>query len=215
MIRSAAIAALEELWSYNVHDETGAPPDARGNRLITELFDSNGWAKWLRSMEPGHGNCPDGYMRPPDPDYCGHGTAWGFRRLGEMLQDPTLRDVGLRRDICQRMLASTRRLADLGTTTWAELGVPDPHLDVARADELLEPGDVVVVVTGANKSYGDHIVTATSRVDAQGMFATIESNARGVRADGSVGKGVVKSFRRLEDVRQLIRFDAAHCEGFD
>lgn len=123
----------------------------------------------------------------PGFEWCGHTAAVIFRACG---LDP---------EIARKTFPSTARLANRGPkgSRWR-------RPVVKTAD--LSPGDLVCVVTGVNRSYGDHIVVATTKPDVHGDFETIEGNAGGETPDGRwVKKGVVKRTRNVRDVRQVLR----------
>lgn len=132
----------------------------------------------------------------PGFKWCGHTAA------------VILRAVGLRADIAEKVMVSTARLADKGPagSRWRDLNLVRPAIGVAE----LAAGDIVCVVTGANKPYGDHVVLAVSAPDANGNFLTVEGNARGELSSGRHGYGVVARTRHISAVRQVLRVKEEH-----
>jgi len=201
-VGQAIVRAYHAIWRRNIHDDGGPAPG------VTKLFDANGWESWLR--DPDLGGCPDGYERPPDPDYCGHGAACALRRIGDHLKDGQCVGVSVDPAICEEVMPSTYRLGS--GQKWSESGYDRPAAyDARRSDDLppIRVGDVLVVETSVGRPYGDHITVA--RAPAQsGEVRTFEANAPGERFDGSHGKGVVKASRPVDDIRQIIRIDHRH-----
>lgn len=97
---------------------------------------------------------------------------------------------GLSASIRYKHLASTSRL-------WAYCkGTPrDIPIEEAR------PGDLAVVSSG-EKSYGEHITVITGVQPDEGLYQTVEGNARGLAAgdDGTLWEGVVKRTRPYRDL---------------
>ena len=69
----------------------------------------------------------------------------------------------------------------------------------------MQPGDIVVISTAKKATQGDHITICREPVDENGMFKTIEGNARGELGDGTHGEGVVKCQRPLSSVAWVYR----------
>lgn len=129
------------------------------------------------------------------PDWCGEFAGYCAGR------------AGLASRIRKYVTPSTYRLfsPDLRDNKWQKAGYPRP---AAPPPGDVRRGDLICVVTGANKAYGDHIAIV---YDVLGdSLYTYEGNARGLLPDGRQGRGVVRQVRKLEDVRQVIRFTAAH-----
>lgn len=147
----------------------------RLNPSPRELAEQNGWG-WH------YGN--------PGFEWCGHTAA------------AVMLGVGVDPELCRTTLASTARLANLGPrgSRWEDHKVPRPEVPL----EELSPGDLVCVVTGANKPYGDHIVICVAEPE-DGEFQTVEGNASGRLHSGGWGKGVITRTRKLRDVRQVLR----------
>ena len=208
-VRTAVVRSARSLWSRNVHDRKGDPPTTPSNRIITSLFDDNGWAHWLRS-ETG-GGCPNGYQRPPDPDYCGHGFAAFYRGVGDHLVPARCVNLTVNRELARRIFPSTDRIAGHGPAqaSWEAVDAQRIEIDAA---ELL-PADLAVVETSGHDPWGDHIVLPATAPDAAGWFTTYEANASGTRADETRGKGIVVRRRNVREVRTAIRSHRTWFEG--
>lgn len=165
----------DALWHQIIEE----PKRGEVSPWITEIFDACGWGNWLRGP---HGGCPNGYTRPPDPDWCGLFVAYCGLQAG---LDPKL---------VKSVLPSTYRLHN--PKTWSRAGYAKPE----RPEELA-PGDVVVV--GNAKPWGTHIVLVAEV--GEDSFVTFEGNARGLLRDGTTGKGVVKRTRNLSEAVHVYR----------
>lgn len=192
-LRDAMVRAAADVWSTCIEDKHGGVNDA-----ITEIFDDCGWGGWLRSDA---GGCPDGYTRPPDPDWCGLFVAYCGLRVGRYLEADACVDVSLAPLVARKVLPSTYRLASGRHWTSANTQQPAP---VHRTE--VAPGDVVTV--GASKPWGTHIVLV-ARVEGD-KYETIEGNGRGILPDGRTGRGCVKRTRNVADIRYVYRLDAGH-----
>jgi len=202
-IGEAIARAAMSIWSRGVYDDGGESPG------VTQLFDDNSWSAWLR--DPDLGGCPEGYTRPPDPDYCGHGAACALRLVGDYLEDRQGMPVSVSPVICNQVMPSTWRLSS--ADKWSDAGYERPAVYDARHDDgspsNTRAGDIVVVETIGGAPYGDHITVARGPARSGGV-PTVEANASGERPDGSRGKGVVKRTRSTHDIRQIIRFTDDH-----
>lgn len=127
-------------------------------------------------------------------DYCGHTVAVAGRGL--------LLDA-----ICAKTLPSNERLAGHGPAGSAFETPPEAPLP-----QHIRRGDIVTVNASKARPYGSHIVMAMGGVDDAGVFPTIEGNSNGRRADGSMGKGVVKKHRRIGEVARVYRLTGAHYQ---
>jgi hypothetical protein len=159
--------------------------DPKDSAKIDKLFIENGF--------PQHAP----YTNQPGAEYCGHTAAYAYRGI---LPDDFLKSI----------FSSTTRLFDRGPRTWSEFGF-DRDMHVIDDPMKIKAGDVVVVVTSGRKAWGDHITVASDAVMPHGKFFTIEGNARGLRGDGTWGKGVVMRLRDISEVRQILRFGAAEA----
>lgn len=155
----------------------------RENPSPQELAERNGWG-W--------------HYGQPGFEWCGHTVA------------DILRGVGVDEDLLHKTLPSTARLANKGPrgSRWEDLGYERPEVPVSA----LQPGDVVCVRTRADKSYGDHIVVCVE-APSDGVFRTVEGNARGQLHSGGWARGVVTRTRKLRDVRQVLRITEEHIDG--
>jgi hypothetical protein len=190
------VRAAQALWRTNIQDIA----DGEVNHDITMLFDENGWDHWLRDEDKG--GCPDGYTRPPDPDYCGHTVAWFARHVGDHLDDRMSAAVMVDPELARTVFPSTYRLSR--REKWEDCGHTRPAY---VAPERVAPGDIVVV--GDDKSYGDHITLCIYPLRG-GKFATIEGNATGQLPDGTQGKGVIKRKRTIHEITRIYRLDNSH-----
>jgi len=125
-------------------------------------------------------------------EYCGHAIAVAARGL-------------LLDDICYRTLPSNERLAGHGPEGSVFEVPPETPLP-----QDIQRGDIVTVNRTKNRPYGTHIVCAMSGVAASGEFRTVEGNSSGRRADGTMGRGVVKKHRRASEVARVYRLTADH-----
>lgn len=139
-----------------------------------------------------------------------HCTRRGFEWCGHTVAT-ILRAVGLRPELAKTVFASTARLADKGPagSRWRDHGLVRPAVPTSA----LRAGDVACVVTGENKSYGDHIVVVVDGPDTKGFFRTVEGNAKGALHEGGWAKGVVTRERNVKDVRQVLRITEEHLTG--
>jgi hypothetical protein len=179
------VQAAEAVWATDVRDVKGSGV----NVFITEIFDACGWGKWLRGP---HGGCPDGYTRPPDPDWCG--LFVGYCGL----------HAGLKHDVARLVLPSTYRL--FAKSFWEKAEVPKPQEGLRTPQR----GDIVVV--GTNPHYGAHITLCVDVEESLGVYYTIEGNGRGTFPDGSKGVGVIKRTRKIAEINRIYRLTEEHFE---
>ena len=68
-------------------------------------------------------------------------------------------------------------------------------------------GDIVVVYSSDQKTphYGNHITIALSAPDDDGLFETIEGNAKGMGPDLDIREGVIKRKRSIFNVAHIYR----------
>jgi hypothetical protein len=185
-IRAALIQAAESLWARKIKDVA----DGEVNPAITSIFDETGWGDWLR----GPGGCPEGYTRPPDPDYCGLTYAWASLHVGRWIVPwDTYPDFGVDQALCDHIFSSTARLAM--PRRWAKTPHEQPTPQEAGQ---MRPGDIVVL--GHDKWCGDHIVMPLGPPSHKGTFSTIEGNASGRLPGGERGKGIVKCEHDVSEV---------------
>jgi len=184
-IRKALVDGAENLWSRGIRDVA----NGEVNPEITEIFDRTGWGEWLR----GPGDCPEGFTRPPDPDYCGLTYAYVSLSVGNWIVPWTCIDFAVDQALCDFVFSSTERLAIERWWNKTPYEQPDP-----QDPEQIRPGDIVVV--GDDDWCGDHIVIPTSPPTERGTFTTVEGNTTGRLPGGEPGKGVVKRARDLDEV---------------
>lgn len=174
--RTAAQATVEAAraeWRSHVVEPTAG--DQAGASTIDNYIRGAHGLTWGDADIPDRGN--QAYRRNGDFAWCG---AFAAHCLGL---------AGLNKHMRRKTLPSTYRLQrDIGET----------HRAVELAD--LQPGDVLVVDDVRNgKRWGTHI-TLVEAVDYEaGLAYTIEGNARGLLPDGTVGEGVVRRTRVLDD----------------
>lgn len=179
----------EKEWARNIEEKTH-----QINLEITAMFDNNGWGRWLRSVEGGA--CPNGYVRPPDPDWCGQAVAHYALNMSPVIN----------KKVARKVLVSTYRLSR--KEMWTQLNVPFPLID---DNEDIRRGDIVVVRWKNGKEYGDHITLAVSDLKEDGTFDTIEGNAKGDLPNGK-GRGLVKQTRKKDQVARVYRLTKEHLD---
>lgn len=194
-LREALAKRAEMEWKKPVKEVKGEI-----NETITGYFDENNWGAWLR--DPARGDCPNGYIRPPDPDWCGQFAAYCSLNVGEVLNDP---DVKINPKIARMVLVSTYRLY----YKWEDLKLERP--EVSKED--IKRGDIVVFKWNDRKDYGHHIAIAIEDMDKTKKFKTIEGNASGLRGDGTSGRGVVQRLRSRGLVAKVYRLEPKHFIG--
>jgi hypothetical protein len=197
MIADLLIASAERVWARGIEDVA----DGRVNDAITEMWDTCGWSSWLRQR------CPDGYTRPPDPDWCGIFVGFVGLTVGQVDGEAVCIPVALKQDIARFVLPSCYRLQS--RSHWEErAGVPMPGYYFGHE---VEAGDVITV--GTRKPYGDHIALVVRRDGDR--IETIEGNARGRLPSGEIGKGVVRRMRGVDEVTRVYRLGAEHFDGVE
>jgi len=177
----------EKEWERNIEEKTH-----QINLEITAMFDNNGWGSWLRSVDGG--GCPNGYLRPPDPDWCGQAVA---HYVLKMSPSPN-------KKMARKVLVSTYRLNQ--KDKWLQCDVSFPLVEDSGD---IQRGDIVVVRWENGKEYGDHITLAVSDLKEDGTFDTIEGNAKGELPNGS-GRGLVKQNRKKDQVARVYRLTKEH-----
>lgn len=203
-ILDALVASAHAVWARNVHEPT-RPGEV--SREITRLWDASPfWGRWLR--EPDAGGCPDGYTRPPDPDYCGIFAMFAAVNIGEHLEPGRCVDVALDPGIAKFCMSSPDRLASRDKWKAAGFERPTP-IDPSE----IRPGHIVTVRPTKLRPLGSHIVIAADRPNVAGEFPTYEGNAVGIRADGSRGHGVIINTRHTRDVARVWELGPEHFTG--
>lgn len=200
---AAQVRGAHAVWARNIHE----PERGEVSREITRIWDGVPfWRDWLR--DPKGGGCPDGYTRPPDPDYCGVFAAYVARHIGDWLEDGQCVNVVLAQGIAVYCMSSPDRLAS--HAKWEQAGFERPGpLDPAG----ILGGHIVTVRPTKLRPLGSHIVIAADAPDAAGEFPTYEANAVGIRADGSRGHGVVIRARNIRDVARVWELGPEHFTG--
>ena len=194
----AIVRGAHAVWERNIHE-----PETPGevSDEITRLWDGVPlWGTWLRAR------CPDGYTRPPDPDWCGIFAAYIACHIGDWLEPGRCVGVGLNPEIARHVMSSTYRLDS--SEKWKAAGFDRPE---PLSPDQIRGGHIVTV----GKCYGTHIVIAADAPDRAGEFPTYEGNAVGIRADGSRGKGVVMRTRNIHDVARVWELQPEHLVGAD
>lgn len=187
---------MHRTWLRNIHE-----PEQPGevSKPITELWDALPfWDKWLRVPLPDGGGCPNGYTRPPDPNWCLVLVAYVGINLGRWIDPTQCVDVQVDPELAKYVLTSTDRLEN--ESKWKQAGHEQP--DPLPASAILE-GHIVTVRPTASRPWGTHGLVAAGEPDEAGEFPTYEGNAEGVRADGSRGKGVIANTRNLSEVARV------------
>jgi hypothetical protein len=175
----------EKEWERNIIEKTHEI-----NLDITAMYDNNGWGRWLRSMDGGE--CPDGYTRPPDPDWCGHALANHALKMN------------INKKLCRKVFVSTYRLSR--ESYWADCNVPFPLVEDSTK---VKRGDIVVLRWRNGKQYGDHITVAITDMN-DGTFKTVEGNAKGILPGTETGRGLIKQTRKGEQVARIYRLTREH-----
>lgn len=202
-IRIAAIDAALGEWHAEIEN-------VGGEDRITEYFDLGGpiWQRWLRAQA----GCQYGYVyrQGSGVDYCGFFAAWCYAKAGLFLPPFVCGEdkPRLKQGLIINAFPSTYRLDS--SERWIKGGSP-PAQKIGR--HQIEPGDIVVIKTGANKPYGDHVTIALEapKGGAAGTVATIEGNARGSGPNGII-RGVVKRHREIDRVARVYRLEPHHFE---
>lgn len=174
---------------------------------VTDYFVDIGWAWAIR--QAGIETYSESARRdhPGLLNYCGIGLAWSGLQVGYHLAENLCRPVRLDPAIANHVLPSTYRADKRADDPkhWRRAGYePPPQPDAIEKD------DIICVVTGAGKEYGDHFALVEA-VNGE-VIETLEFNATGTRGDGSRGRGVVRTTRARGDVRRVIRLEAHHFE---
>lgn len=172
---------------------------------ITRYFHETGW-QWALNEASGGRYSEEARNRRGDLlNWCGLFVGWCGLHVGNYLERTMCVPVRLRPHVAQYPLASTWRATDVDQWEQSDIEPPPqvPHDEIA-------PGDIVAVVTGERKPYGDHFAIVESVTDAG--LETVEGNAFGELGDGEDGRGVVRNVRGLEDVRRVYRLEEMHFE---
>jgi len=203
-VLGALVRGAHTIWARNIHEPTH-PGEI--SREITRIWGGVPfWCDWLR--DPKGGQCPDGYTRPPDPDYCGVFAAYVARQIGYWIEPDRCAKIWLDKGIAIYCMSSPDRLAS--RSKWKAAGFERP---TPLAPEQIRGGHIVTVNPTRARPLGSHIVIAASSPDATGDFETYEGNAEGRRADGSHGKGVIRRTRNIADVTRVWQLTPEHFIG--
>lgn len=209
-LRGAWIDAAIEEHARCVNAATRA-----GEERITEYFDAIGW-RWAITRAGGERYSEA--LRRGNPgllEYCGiFWGAMGLRLEVEPFGESKIADFFAQKHgldlryylhprVAEYVMPSTYRIAHSGH--WGKI----PRADRITVHEL-DRGDIITVVTGRNKPYGDHFAGVVE-VDSEAQTVqTIEANTWGVLGDGTEGRGVVRRSRRFDEIRRIYRFDERH-----
>jgi len=197
------VGAGEAIYRLNIHDVD----DGEVKPLITDLFGHVPfWHNWL--LDPQGGGCPHGYTRPPDPDYCGHYYATAIKHAANYIEPGVCLDIAVDPNLCLYVFPGTDRIA--AAHKWEQAGYDRPD-ELAPSD--IRAGYLVLVRPTRAKPFGSHIVIPREAPDHNGNFRTYEANATGIRADGSIGKGVVMNERNVEEVATVHAPDLSWFSG--
>lgn len=210
--RDAWIGAAIQEHARGVNAATPA-----GEARITEYFDAIGW-RWAITKAGGDRYTED--LRRGNPgllEYCG--IFWGAMglRIQSVVGDSKIAEYyaqlyGLRYylnpQIAEYVLPSTYRIGHSGH--WGKIP-PAERVTVHEMDR----GDIITVVTGRNKPYGDHFAGVVEVDSMAQTVQTIEANTWGLLGDGTEGRGVVRRSRRFDEIRRIYRFDGRHFLAAD
>lgn len=181
---------------------------------ITEYFDAANWRWALNEAGVERYSEAARRRRPSILNWCGIGAAWIYRQA-PLFMEPM--ECGhekprIKQGIVDHVLPSTWRLKT--ADNWISAGAPPAR---PLKPERIRAGDIVTVVTGSGKRYGDHIVIALDS-PRDGLFPAVESNASGLGEpfdngnpwDGLVvgdnpHRGFVRRLRSVDDVRRVYR----------
>lgn len=191
-VRKELVKNALAIWAENIDVKT-----LEGRKRITDFFTTNKnssgksyWGGAHLAKVSTDGIFDDKKRFGEDGQYCGLFIAY----CGLGIIQP---------DICHYVLPSTARAAS--AIKWKEAGVEKP----AKVDfDDIRPGDIITVVTTAQKSYGDHFALVLGRKGQ--LLETVEGNATGILASGKRGRGVVKGARDVKSVRCVYRLDERH-----
>lgn len=196
-LREALVRTALHVWSHGV--EVG-----KDDATITHMFASVGW-QWHLDQESGGRFDERVRKQTPHLEYCGIFVGYCGLLLGHRVVEDQCLPVKLWPKIAKFVLPSTYR-ADT-PSYWERAEVPEP--DPVSADEI-QRGDVITVVTGGRKEYGDHYAIVVEREGD--VLHTVEANAYGELGGerAGEGRGVVRRTRQLKDVRRVYRLDDRH-----
>ena len=198
---------LRRAWLFVALDEHQKIVRSQGEEdRITEYFHRCGW-QWALNEAAGGRYSEEARRRRPDLlNWCGLFPAWCGLHVGLYLEPGQCVPVRLRHGVAQRVLPSTYRAQS--PDKWADAGIAPPAQ--VPHDEIA-PGDIITVVTGSGKPYGDHFAIVVDG-EAESLL-TVEGNATGELGDGSSGRGVIQRRRPIADVRRVYRLTEKHFEG--
>lgn len=187
-IRKAAI----DYWYDTIIDEDGSPE-------ITQMFLNIGWG-W---------RVADGYRNSEKWAWCGIGAANCMLRIGEYIEDDQCIPVVVDLDILNTVMPSTRRLAsskkwNIATEREPLIYHPSSYGGVRQG---LIPGAIATIATRKYGNYrddvGGHVVIVDKYEEGADTFTTIEFNAHGELGNGERGEGVIRTTRKVSDVRRV------------
>ena len=122
----------------------------------------------------------DDYTKNGQFAWCGAFAAWCYTKV--------------RFNIRQKVFPSCYRMYN----NWA---------GTSRKVGEIKKGDIVVVYTSDQKKpdYGNHITIALSAPNDEGLFETIEGNAKGFDPDHNIREGVIKRERNIKNIAHIYR----------
>lgn len=174
-----------------------------GERRITGYFEDIGW-RWAIDNAGGE-RYSEGLRRRNSGllEYCG--IFWGAMglRVGAYVVPPYSPDLQIHPRVAEYVLPSTYRVAHSGH--WGDV----PEAERVTVQEMAR-GDILTVVTGAGKTYGDHFAGVVDVDERRQIVHTVEANASGELGDGQQGRGVVRRERRYDSIRRIYRFGDVH-----
>lgn len=218
-LRRAMLEAALDEWSKVVRDDDRGVPGDR--EVIAGYFRANGWGAWLDNVTGG------GYVEHSRTSWCGQFAAAMGQRVGDYLVDGQCVGIGLDDDLARGVIVSTARLADRKKWRAAGFDMPTHYRastvpsmlqrsgdgQLVEAASVLFPGVVATFKTSGRKpQIGDHIVIVERFDPETGLVHTVEGNGRGELGDGSSGEGVIRTTRRLADLRRVYPLELEHFE---
>lgn len=197
-MRMAIVKVAQRYWEQGIKE----PDSGEVSQEITAIWDRVPfWSNWLR--DPKGGGCPDGYSRPPDPDWCGIFVAASAGQIGEVLEDNMCVAVSIKPELQIYCMSSTARLNN--PAKWRQAGLIQPQ---SVPIEDIDAGDIVVINPSSRAAYGTHITLAAEDANLiNRTVTTFEGNATGLQPDGSTRHGVIKGERKLSKVARVWRLD--------
>lgn len=185
------------------HARTVDATTLEGEERITGYFEAIGW-RWAITRAGGERYTEE--LRRANSgllEYCGIFWAAMGLDVGMYVRPPLSPDLQVNPRVAEYVLPSTYRVEHSGH--WGKV----PRAERVTIHEMAR-GDIITVVTGQNKAYGDHFAGVVDVDLDRQIVQTVEANASGVLGSGEHGRGVVRRERKFEAIRRIYRFDERH-----